>query len=104
VLATSGVQRSQFLPDIPTFKEAGYAIQGDGWYGAFAPAKTPPDVVENLSKALVAAVQVPAVKERLLAFGLVPTGTSAAEMRRIQKADADLWEPAVKASGYTPEQ
>lgn len=104
VLATSGTQRSPFLPDVPTFKEAGYAIQGDGWYGTFAPAKTPPDVVAALNKALVAAVQVPVVKERLLSFGLVPTGTSAADMLKIQKADADLWEPAVKASGYTPEQ
>ena len=41
-----------------------------GWYGVFAPAKTPPDMVERLNKAIVAAVQAPAVKERLLAFGL----------------------------------
>jgi hypothetical protein len=44
------------------------------------------------------------VKERLLAFGLQPTGTSAAELSRIQKADSELWAPAVKASGFTPEQ
>jgi hypothetical protein len=49
-------------------------------------------------------VQSPPVREKLLAFGLVPTGTSAAELGRIQKADSDLWAPAVKASGYTPEQ
>ena len=70
----------------------------------FVPAKTPPDVVERLNKAIVAAVQSPAVKERLLAFGLLPTGTSAAELGRIQKADSELWAPAVKASGFTPEQ
>ena len=70
----------------------------------FVPAKTPSDVVERLNKAIVAAVQTPAVKERLLAFGLQPTGTSAAELGRIQKADSELWAPAVKASGFTPEQ
>ena len=58
----------------------------------------------RLNKAIVAAVQSPPVKERLLAFGLVPTGTSAAELRRIQKADSELWAPAVRASGFTPEQ
>ena len=40
----------------------------------------------------------------LLAFGLVPTGTSAAELARVQEADSTLWAPAVKASGFTPEQ
>ena len=104
VLATSDTQRSPFLPDVPTFREAGYDIQGRGWYGVFVPAKTPADVVERLNKAIVAAVQTPAVKERLLAFGLLPTGTSAAELGRIQKADSELWAPAVKASGFTPEQ
>jgi hypothetical protein len=44
------------------------------------------------------------VKERLLAFGLVPTGTWAAELAKIQQADSELWAPAVKASGFTPEQ
>jgi tripartite-type tricarboxylate transporter receptor subunit TctC len=104
VLATSDKDRSPFLADIPTFKEAGYAIQGSGWYGVFAPAKTPPEIVDRLNKAIVAAVQMPAVKERLLAFGLQPTGTSAAELSRIQQADSELWAPAVRASGFTPEQ
>jgi len=104
VLATSDKQRSPFLPELPTFKEAGYAIEGSGWYGVYVPAKTPPAAIEPLTKALAAAVRKPEVKERLLAFGLQPTGTSAAELARIQKADSDLWAPAVKASGFTPEQ
>lgn len=104
VLATSGAQRSPFLPDIPTFKESGYSIEGEGWYGLFAPAKTPPETVAKLSAAIAAAMRTPAVKEKLLAFGLVPTGTTSAELARIQKADTALWAPAVKASGYTPEQ
>lgn len=104
VLATSNAGRSPFLPELPTFKEAGYDIQGTGWYGVFAPAKTSPDMVERLNKAIVAAVQAPVVRERLLALGLQPTGTSAGELARIQQADFALWEPAVKASGFTPEQ
>jgi len=104
VLATSGKTRSPFLPDLPTFKAAGYDIEGSGWYAVYAPAKTPADVVAKLNQAIVAAVQSPPVKEKLLAFGLEPTGTSAAELGRIQKADSEFWAPAVKASGYTPEQ
>ncbi len=104
VLATSDAKRSPFLPDIPTFKELGYDIQGTGWYAFFAPAGTPADVIERINKGLVDAVRTEAVKDRLRAFGLVPTGTSAAELGRIQKADSELWEPAVKASGFAPDQ
>ena len=104
VLATSGKQRSPFLPEVPTFREAGYDLVASGWYGMFAPAKTPTDVVERLNKAIVAAVQSPDVKEKLLKFGLEPTGTSAAEFEKIQKDDSKFWAAAVKASGFTVEQ
>ncbi len=104
VLATSDRARSPFLPDIPTFKEAGYDILGTGWYGVFAPAGLAPDRVEKLSAALAAGVRLPQIRERLLAVGLLPTGTTAAELGRIQKADSELWAPAVKASGFTPAQ
>jgi tripartite-type tricarboxylate transporter receptor subunit TctC len=101
VLATSDRARSQFLPDVPTFKEAGYDIVGTGWYGVFAPAGLAPDQVEKLSAALAAAVKVPKTRERLLTLGLQPTGTTAAELGRIQKGDSELWAPAVKASGFS---
>lgn len=104
VLATSDKQRSPFLPELPTFREAGYAIEGTGWYGVYAPARTPAAVVAPITRALAEAVRKPEVKERLLAFGLQPTGTSGAELAAIQKADSDLWAPAVRASGFTPEQ
>jgi tripartite-type tricarboxylate transporter receptor subunit TctC len=104
VLATSDLQRSPFLPDVPTFKEAGYEIIGTGWYGLFAPAHTPPETVENLSRSVAAGVRSPHIRERLLAIGLQPTGTTAAELSKIQNADSQLWAPAVRASGFTPEQ
>ncbi|HZT47987.1 MAG TPA: Bug family tripartite tricarboxylate transporter substrate binding protein [Hyphomicrobiaceae bacterium] len=104
VLATSDRERSPFLPGVPTFREAGYDIEGSGWYAIYAPAGTPAEVVARLNGAIVAGVRTPATKERLLAFGLVPTGTSAAELAAIQKKDSELWAPAVKASGFTPQQ
>jgi len=94
VLATSGAQRSPFLSDVPTFKEAGYDIQGSGWYGMFAPAKTPSDIIERYNKVVVAAIAKPEVRNRLLAFGLEPTSTTAEEFAAIQKADSELWAPA----------
>jgi tripartite-type tricarboxylate transporter receptor subunit TctC len=104
ILATSDQQRSALLPDIPTFKEAGYAIQGTAWYAMYAPAKTPPEVVARLNEVIVAALRRPEIKARLLALGLYATGTSPAELAKIQKADSELWAPAIKASGFTPQQ
>jgi tripartite-type tricarboxylate transporter receptor subunit TctC len=104
LLATSGKGRSPFVPDVPTFREAGFNIEGTSWFAAFAPGKTPADIVERYSAIMAAAVRAPEVKERLLAYGLQPTGTTAAELAAIQKADSERWAVAVKASGFTPQQ
>ncbi len=104
VLATSDVKRSPLMPDVPTFREAGYDIEGTSWYGVFAPAKTPPALVERYSKVLADALKLPEVKERLLKLGLYATGTTPAELAKIQREDSARWEPAVKASGFTAQQ
>jgi len=101
-VATSGAQRSQHLPDVPTFKELGYDIEGAGWYAAYAPAKTPKDVVDRLSTAIIEALKSPDVREKLDNFGMEPTGFGPAELARIHKADYDKWGPVIKASGFKP--
>jgi tripartite-type tricarboxylate transporter receptor subunit TctC len=102
-LATSGAQRSRHLPDVPTFKELGYNIEGGGWYAAYAPANTPQPVVERLSAAIIEALKAPDVREKLEALGMEPTGLGPAELARIQKADYDKWGPVIRASGFKPE-
>jgi tripartite-type tricarboxylate transporter receptor subunit TctC len=104
ILATSGNARSQFTPSVPTFREAGYDIEGTSWYAAFAPAKTPAGTIESLSTIAATAVRAPDVSERLLAFGLMPTGSSAAELAAIQKSDSERWAAAVKLSGFTADE
>jgi tripartite-type tricarboxylate transporter receptor subunit TctC len=103
VLATSGQERSPALADVPTFTESGFAIQGSGWFGMYAPAKTPSEVIGRLNATVVAAVRSPGFQTRLLTFGLQPTGTSPAEFARIQKADSALWGPIIKSSGFKPD-
>jgi len=98
IVGTSGNERS--LPDVPTFKESGFDIVGSGWFGMFLPAKTPPEVVARLSKAVMDAVALPEVRERYISFGFRPTGTSPAELGAIQKANAKLWAPIIKESGF----
>ena len=104
ILATSDAQRSPLAPDVPTFREAGYDIQGTAWYGMFAPAGTPAEIVKRYASILGDALKTKELKDRLLNMGLYATGTTPEEMGRIQKADSDHWAPVIKASGFTPEQ
>lgn len=100
ILATSGAARSPFLQDVPTFREAGYDILGTGWLGVFAPRGTPDSVLGQLNTLLVTALQSSEVKDKLLAMGFVPTGTSRQELAAIQRTDSDVWAAAVKTSGF----
>ncbi len=104
ILATSDSKRSPLVPEVPTFKELGYDIVGTSWYGVFAPAKTPADIREKYSRILAAAVKRPEIKEKFLTMGLYATGTTPDELGKIQKQDSAHWAPAVKASGFTPNQ
>jgi tripartite-type tricarboxylate transporter receptor subunit TctC len=104
VLATSGKERSPFLPDVPILREAGFDLAAAGWYGMFAPAKTPSDLIERYNKAIVDAVRSPEFKDRMLAFGLQPTGTSAAAFAEIVKDDSMMWQPAIEASGFKADE
>ena len=104
VLATSDKTRSVFLPDVPTFREAGYDIQGTGWYGLFAPAGTTDDVVAQINAIVVQALAKPGIRDRILNLGVQPTGTSPSALAAIQRNDIDRWAPAVKASGFATSQ
>ena len=103
VLATSGRARYFALPDVPTFIESGFDVRGSGWFGIYAPAKTPAETIARLNAAIVAAVQSPDIKDKMLKSGLKPTGTSPQDFARIQKVDSELWRPIIKASGFKAE-
>jgi tripartite-type tricarboxylate transporter receptor subunit TctC len=102
LLATAGTRRSTALPDVPTFKEAGYDMEGEGWYGLFAPAGTPQAVVDRLAGAVIAAVRDPVVRQKLETMGLDPTGLGPAPFAAVMKADYDKWGPVIRASGFKP--
>jgi tripartite-type tricarboxylate transporter receptor subunit TctC len=69
-IATTGRQRLELLPNVPTVAESGLPnYEAEGWFGLFAPARTPPDVLAQLTKATEAAVQTPDFKKRMAALG-----------------------------------
>ena len=103
LLATTGSKRAAAFPDVPTFKEAGYDIEGTGWYALFAPTGIPPANAARLSKAAIEAMHAPALRERLEQLGLEPTGLGPRELAAIVKADYERWGPVIRASGFRPD-
>lgn len=101
VLATSGAARSSVLPEVPTFVESGFkGVEGSGWFGVCAPAKTSTATVQQLSAAVNKALATPELRERFARLGLEPTGGSAADLAALMKRDSERWAPVVKASGF----
>jgi tripartite-type tricarboxylate transporter receptor subunit TctC len=79
-LAVSSRTRMEQLPDVPTFVESGYKdFDADIWFGVMAPATTPKDTVSQLTGRFTAALQVPEVKAKFAALGLLPVGTCGAD-------------------------
>ena len=102
IIATSGAQRSPLLPTVATFKEQGFAkIEGTGWIGVYAPAKTSPALIDQVSAAIGNALKAPDLRERFLNLGYEPTGTTPEQLTAIMAADTARWGPIIKASGFT---
>jgi tripartite-type tricarboxylate transporter receptor subunit TctC len=77
-------KRSPDLPDVPTFAEAGFPeFQFSAWYGMFAPAKTPKDVVAKLSGALQTALKNPEVVDKLRGVGVTTASGDAGELTKM---------------------
>ncbi|MGD9502844.1 MAG: Bug family tripartite tricarboxylate transporter substrate binding protein, partial [Methyloceanibacter sp.] len=92
------------LPDVPTFKEAGINAEGQGWYAVYAPAKTPVEVVNRLNKIIVEGLADADTKAKVLRLNIVPQTSSPEQLAKFRDADSARWAPAVKASGFKPQQ
>lgn len=100
ILAVSSAARSPFLPDVPTLKENGIDLVADAWYGMWLPAGSSPDFARQLSSAVGAALAKPEVREKLLAIGLIPIGSTPDGLADELSANTAFWQPIVKATGY----
>ena len=99
-LAVTTPKRSAQVPSVPTMAEAG--IQGfdiSTWFGIFAPAGTPPDIVKKLADASIAALKEPATVERLARLAVVPVGNTPAEFDAFVRAEHEKYRTIVKLSG-----
>ena len=102
-LAVTSAMRSAAVPELPTVEEAGgpalKGFEASSWFGLLAPAGTPMDIVNRLQVESAKALATPALKERLLSQGAIPSGMTSAEFVRFIDAETAKWAKVVKASG-----
>ena len=100
-LAVTTAKRSEALPDVPTIAEAGPVpgYEASSWFGLLAPAGTPADIINRLQQQTAKALASPALKERLLSQGAIPSGMTPAEFARLIDAEHKKWAQVVKISG-----
>lgn len=99
--AVTSSQRSAAMPELPTIEEAAKlkGFDASSWFGLLAPAGTPPDVILKLQQETAKALNSPAIKEKLLAQGAIPSGNSPQEFAKFIDSEIKKWAPVVKASG-----
>jgi tripartite-type tricarboxylate transporter receptor subunit TctC len=100
-LAVTSAERSAAMPDLPTIAEAGplKGFEASSWFGLLAPAGTPMEIVNRVQQETARALATPALKERLLSQGAIPSGMSPAEFARLITAETTKWAEVVKTSG-----
>jgi tripartite-type tricarboxylate transporter receptor subunit TctC len=102
-LAVTSAARSVALPDAPTVAEAGGPalkdFEASSWFGLFAPAGTPAEIVGRIQQETAKALATPAMKERLQSQGAIPSGMSSADYARFVAAETAKWAQVVKVSG-----
>jgi tripartite-type tricarboxylate transporter receptor subunit TctC len=99
-LGVTGMVRSPALPDVPTIQESGLPdFNGNTWLGMVAPAGTPREIVMRLSAETSKVLNAPDMRERLLAQGVEPVGSTPEQATAHLEAEMKRYAAAVKASG-----
>jgi tripartite-type tricarboxylate transporter receptor subunit TctC len=103
-LAVTGAKRSASLPNVPTFAEVGVpGMDGSNWFGVFAPAGTPPEIVQRLNRELNAALRAPDVLERLERSGAEPAGGTPEQFAKTYRDEYENWKAVIKRANIKPE-
>ena len=100
VLAVTSAKRSSALPDVPTVAELGFpGYEVGAWYGVLAPARTPPAIVSQLSAELAKTVAQPDVREKLIALGIEPVGSTPEQFADHLRREIARWGPIIHKAG-----
>ena len=103
-LAVTSAARSPALPDVPTVSEQGYPGFDDlTWFGFFAPAGTPPDIVNRLNADINRVLEMPDIREKFAQLALDSSRNSPAEFAAFLETEVPKWAQATRESGAKPE-
>ncbi len=102
-LATTGTQRSPALPALPAVAETLPGYEASLWYGFVGPARLPPEVVRKLNAGIVAALNLPDVRERLAGQGVDVQAGTPEEFYKLLVADLERWAKVVQRAGIKVE-
>ena len=104
VLAVNSGKRIAQLPDAPTLVEAGVpGYKYDSWFGVMAPAGTPKAILTKVSQDITKALELPDVREKLLAQGSVPAPTTPEQFDTIIRDDTERYSKILKDAGVEPQ-
>ena len=102
-IAVTTKARSQALPDLPTMIESGVPnYEAATWYGLLAPAATPRAVVDRMHVETVKILATPDMREKLVAQGFEPVGSSPAEFAAYIQSQIETWAKVIRAAGLRP--
>ncbi|MCE2946679.1 MAG: Bug family tripartite tricarboxylate transporter substrate binding protein [bacterium] len=103
-LGLTSAKRFELLPDVPTIAEAGLpGYESVSWYGLFAPAGTPAEIVNRVNADAVAALQGEDVRKRMVEFGVMPVSSSPAAFATYIAGDHQRWGKVIRAAGIKAE-
>ncbi|MCD0502281.1 tripartite tricarboxylate transporter substrate binding protein [Bordetella petrii] len=95
-------ERSPMLPGVPTISEAGLSgFEAAGWYALLAPAGTPSEVVQTLSRAVAGVLGRPETSAKLEALGVTAKATPPAELDRQIRSETEKWKAVIQQSHIT---
>jgi tripartite-type tricarboxylate transporter receptor subunit TctC len=102
-LAVGGKIRLKGLSSIPTFREAGYAVECDAVVGVLAPAKTPKEIITLLNREIAAVVAPPEMQARLSTLGFEVNTVSPEELSAFLKTEIPKWAKVIADAGIKPQ-
>jgi tripartite-type tricarboxylate transporter receptor subunit TctC len=103
-LAVTSRQRTSELPDVPTMQESGYPdFEVTGWFGLFAPAETPPAVIDRIYRTAHKVLSAPEIRSRFADLGGTAGGEPPEQFRRFVMAEKEKWAQVAAAAKIQPE-
>ena len=102
-IAINSAKRVPQLPDVPTVAETLPNYKYESWFGVLAPAGTPQPILAKVSEDIAKVLEMPDVREKLLAQGSIPAPTTPAEFDAINKADTERYGKILKDAGISPQ-